>query len=468
MGAMFSLETLIDKSLAELNEIAKRLYDEDGRGIRAVEEEMHRTRLLLESNAWVHPMLRDANATESIPAHLEGSMLSPLGIQAVVHERNQLYKLLTLAAEQAMRAEKALKKRATTRARVETLSAKDTILQGASRLRVAVGQVFDAQKTEMGRLAEEIEEAERRRRVQEREAEARAGELARMLKEKDLKSDEVQDLVRSLQAKVEATRREGEERMRHALEQLEKDLTTDATVKRETALRELQNRLTSEHERQVASLRASMRDELAAKDVLIAKEKQILVGEQQRHAQEIQRLHERHAEEMKLILKSELARQREELLRQAAMEKEQAIDAMLEEFRRKVIGLEDQRNIMERQFEDDKAALVRRIRDQQAELEDLRQRERELAIGTRDDDVATERLSQQMRASQGFTRKSLDGSKPLVIPRVNAKPTPFLHTKSLSDTSSSLSRTQRDEEERAAWRPTGTNLTSLRSSRTKD
>ncbi len=178
-GAMFSLEALIEKALSELNDISLRIFDEDGRMMEDVDEEMARTRLLLGSNAWIHPVLKSADPNQSVQAHLEGSMLSPLGIQAVVHERNQLYRLVTLAAEQATRTEALLRRRTASRRRVETLGARDAILQTAQQLHRAVSAAFAAQKSEIARLARDVDEGVRKHGALGRESDARANDLLR-------------------------------------------------------------------------------------------------------------------------------------------------------------------------------------------------------------------------------------------------------------------------------------------------
>ncbi len=130
---------------------------------------------------------------------------------------------------------------------------------------------------------------------------------------------------------------------------------------------------------------------------------------------------------------------------------------MLEEFRSKVVGLEGQRERLCRQFEEDKAALVSRIKAQQEELEHVRMRERELCVGGSDGEVASERASHALRASQGLMRRSLDTQHPIVIPRISAKPSPFVHTKP----GDAAQRTRKDDEAKPVWRPSSASVSGL-------
>lgn len=110
------------------------------------------------------------------------------------------------------------------------------------------------------------------------------------------------------------------------------------------------------------------------------------------------------------------------------------MEEVIDHFKKsKVLPLEEQRARIEAQHQNELVATLRRVNEQQGELELLRESERELMLGPEQDCPEHDWARTKLEQSQRLRRAPTGSARPFTAPTepVGVEPTPFLMTKTL-------------------------------------
>eukprot|EP00051_Salpingoeca_urceolata_P021896 m.349792 g.349792 ORF g.349792 m.349792 type:complete len:788 (-) comp19884_c5_seq25:2011-4374(-) len=441
------LDAAIDDSIRDL-----RVQEQS---LARIEDELKKTKAVIQQDVWAELKHQFPEVASSLTAkpYIDGSSLSPLGLQAVVNERNMLRRQLRHAAAQIADTEATWKMEMKRVPHPGFVDYTQMYLTEVRKLYQDIQEEFSDLHDELLQAQGLLDQANAEKRQLLHKHQVQVTELehtialqatniaglqqanATLRTELGLLNTEKDQMELRLKAAAETSRQQAEQRRILELAQQQARIVEEKNAEKAAALKELEDRL--------EALRAGESDELRA-------------HYEERLVQLRDSLNARHTEELAQAVEKALQKQEKRLREEARLAREAAVDAAIEHFRRNNIAtLEEMRRRLDEQHSNDKRTLQSKAEWQRDEIAHLRASERSLLLSGNETLPENETEAWRLRQSQGLTSTSQSRAGVTTsVERRGGRPRTSARSRPMS-ADSSLGRTSRVSTTKSGvWLPT--------------